>query len=1824
MGLSRLENFLRSVRGTIIYVDPNALDSTDSIENDGTSAARPFKTLQRALIESARFSYLPGLDNDKFGNTTIVLYPGDHLIDNRPGWIPITGSSFLKRDGTTSSDFYEFDLQTNFDISADNNILYKFNSVYGGVIVPRGTSIVGMDLRKTKIRPKYVPNPENNNIERSAIFRLTGACYIWQMSIFDANPNGTCFKDYTNNKFVPNFSHHKLTSFEYVDGVNPVKISDAFNTYTTDRTDLEIYYQKIGLAYGDSTNREIPNDYPGIVDIEPKVDEYRIVGSTGAEVGISSISAGDGFGGGDRTLITVTFNSNLDGLAVDTPIRINGVGISTFNGQYVVKEVISGTQIKYSTSYPPPTGINFITGQGTLNIVSDTVTSASPYIFNCSLRSVYGLCGLHADGSTATGFKSMVVAQFTGISLQKDNNAFVKYDQTTGTYVDTTSIENIYSDSLARYKPTYESYHIKASNNAFIQAVSIFAIGYSQHFEADTGGDMSITNSNSNFGAKALLARGFRDTKFIRDDQGYISHIVSPKEIQSSEVVVEFGSIDVSRTVSVANSSRLYLYNETNLSNKPISAIDGYRIGAKVGDKLNLILTNSGLTTTYSATIVMDGNSNATYQKEYNVAKQSNGLTNLISNNTITLTAPHDFINGETVRIISETGEIPDGLDLNAVYYAITNTTATGIGTTSIRLAASLNDARNGSLSSSAVTIYTAKNANLKVVSRVSDKVSGDIGHPIQFDSARSQWYIRTVSANDIYNAIRFSSLSVSPRTYFTRKPDNRNYEDTLYKFRYVIPRDTSVKARPPLDGYIFQDSTAVPSNSTEIDYQYSADNTTKTLTNSAQLRNTRFISDASWISSTATIETEKPHNLSIGSQVEVLNILSANNPTGISTFGYNGTYTVTAIPSRRKFSYTLSSNPGTFLDNTSVRNTSLPYFNRKRLPGTYIVYRTEQVQEYIQSKQDGIYQISLVNSSNTPSISPFNTLKLSQPIQYLYPQLDRDNIVSDPEPTNSFALPNPIGQVVVDDPQKSITRETLEEFLSEVKVGFGLTNIVSNSAGTAHTFFTSADHALNPIVAITTASVGTKYGTTGAVENLYNASLSGGSGEGASAVIKINPSGQITNVELMDGGSGYVVGDTLTVVGVATTTGHSPATLTVSRIYNHVGEVISLNGITNKSFTKYNGLYRITGITSSRSIQVASSSSISSPSITGVGVTITSKANAYLTGRSYTASAFTYNNVTGIATVTFTNAHNILTFDKVRISGANSSLYNGDFIVSKVNSLTSLNLNIGIGTTSPTTTGTIIIHPYGYSSKGGNNVSNGEGRLTDQYAGITTTTSAGITTTDTSISITNLTLIGLKIGDYIEIDSEIMRIRSTVNGNPVGVFRGLLGTRNDFHASGSVVKKIYPYPIELRRHSIIRASSHTFEYVGFGPGNYSSAFPDRQDRQISEQEELLSQSFKIDGGINVYTGMNNDGDFYIGNKRVSSATGQEDVFDAPVPTIRGEEILVKSGSSSAVNIINTENLNITQSLRVEGGKDGNNISEFNGPVVFNDKITSNSSRGIEGSSLYLQGNATVSRKYTVGISTPALAGNVGDIEFYSQPSDRDGSYVGWVYTSDNSWRKFGPIQDVNGRYVGIYTGTYYGDGSKLSGLDPVWITTPIGIHTSLNVGVGTTTASSTYKLDVTGSSNFKGNVNINGILNVGEIIERVTIDTTSILGGTTTTLNINLNDNNVYYYTLPATGNWIINFRSSELQQLTDFINVGETMTVAVLTTQGGTSFYNSSVLIDGSVVNVFEYGDLPIIEGNSSGIDMYTYVIIKKSDSGTTSDRFTVLRSLSQYTQQ
>ena len=1763
MPLSRLDNFLKNVRGNILYVNPNDLDATDSVENQGNSLARPFITIQRALIEAARFSYQAGLDNDRFAKTTIMIYPADHVVDNRPGWIPEGTNNFRLREGGNSNDFRAFNATSNFNLNSPNNILYKLNSVYGGVIVPRGVSLVGVDLRKTKIRPKYVPNPENDNIERSAIFRLTGGSYISEFTILDADPNGTCFKDYTENLNVPNFSHHKLTAFEYADGVNPVDINDSFLVYFSSRTDLDMYYEKVGLVYGPASGREISPDYPASgVDIQPKIDEYRIVGPTGGEVGISSIKAGDGVTA--TTTVTVTLNSGVSGLNVDTAIQINGVTEPLYDGSYVVNEVLTvdgegTTSFTYIVPTAPTDALPSPAGSS-LTLDTDTVSSASPYLFNISCRSVYGMCGLHADGSKTSGFKSMLASQFTGIGIQKDDNAFIVYDEGTGSFDDSTTIENIHSNANAKYKPSYLNYHVKASNDAFVQLVSIFGVGFSRQFVTESGGDLSVSNSNSNFGQNAFASSGYKKSSFDQDDVGYISHIIPPQQITSSPINLEYESIDVSKTISVGQTGRLYLYQQTNESSLPNSVIQGYRIGAKVDDHLQVKIG----TDEYFSRIVLD-NSEFSYQKEYNVGRNV-GTGNSISASTITLTQDHTFTEGETVRVISDNARLPDGIESNHIYYAITS----GLAANEIQLAQTYNDAITGD----EISINNL-GGSLLVQSRVSDKISGDIGHPIQFDSTQGQWYVNVATAateNQIYPTIVSLGTTdlgdATSRTFITRTPDPRSFSNKIYQARYVIPAGSGISsARPPLNSYVIQESNDVTGASNdEVALQFNPGSVT--MSNETEMRNFSFIRKSEWSGGTAYYTTELPHQLTIGSRVKINSVTSTNNPLGVGNSGFNGEFVVSGISSANQFRVTGSNyNPGDFTNNTSNRTTSLPTFQRIDSNENVYVFDSTQISEYQPGQEDGVYLLTLIDGSNEPKISPFNSndFQFSQPVRNLYPQLDRDNPQSDPNPVRTYALSSPLGKVEVDNVKNSLTKQTTEHLFFEYGVGVGLTNIVSTSS-TTHTIYTEYDHGLNRATGLIITNAGGGYGNgTGGVENIYNASLVGSAtGANATARITVDALGSITAVKLMNEGSGYAINDILNVVSTATTTGYSVASVAVTSIYNNIGETITVSGISSYSYNDYNQSYRITGINTTGEIQVTSSRPVSGFSTTGVGATESTYGSFRLTGSKLDVSSLVYNNVTGIATVTTVQNHNLITDNSIVLGGSDSSLFNGQFLVTENVGLTTFKVDIGISTLSPTPGGNIKGYYPGFVAQGGEvNVNNSalSGRNLINYAGITTVLSAAVLNATTqNIEIENVNTFNFNIGDFLLIDEEIVRIKTTVTSNPVRVFRGLFGTTATTHSIGSVVRRIKPYTVEFRRPSSIRATGHTFEYVGFGPGNYSTALPERQGVSLTPTQKVLSYNFQSSGGKNNFNGTDDEGNFFLNNSVTYSNTGKTVNYDIPSPTVTGEDPYTSANVDYTRS--NFSAGNYSDGIKVEGGLNNNIISEFQGPVVFSEKVTATSPDGLETVSVYLQGDTTVSRKYTVGLTKPTAAGNAGDVVYNANPTK--GGEQGWVYTTDRGWYSFGNISvdenldsvlydsvgvgtttvgeatfkvgagssqlTVDSTGVGIGTtangyklrvdgeisGTFVGDGSQIVNIpnDSLWagvsgVTTGIYPINNLNVGIGTTIPNEKYTLHlgtvgtsstdlyVANASRFISTANFDGNVNVSGILSATDINFT-------------------------------------------------------------------------------------------------------------------------------
>lgn len=345
----------------------------------GYSPYRPFKTLARAYAEVARRSILAGPSNDIYDRAVIFVDLTDQSAYNGRGSATVQAWG----DGAISS--------------AQLNALN--DATRPGLIVPRGVSVIGRDLRRSVVRPDVVPAATGNAITgRFPIFRVTGGTYFANFTIKD-------------NAATPS-SHHLVHTHEFCSNA-----------------DLVTYYNKIQTVFG-LTGAEVIN--PG---------ETEIVG-------------------------------------------------------------------------PAPDG-NPVEG-------TDTVIGASPYIFGCSIRSAYGMCGPLLDGRVVTGFKSMEAAQYTIVSLQRDWSAFERYSA--GTWGPVNDFSEYLSANIndiryrvggsfdyvtATYSTDYRHFGFKLIGNAFIQEVSEFVIGAAVHQWCASGSNADLSNCNSAFGGIATLAHGF-------------------------------------------------------------------------------------------------------------------------------------------------------------------------------------------------------------------------------------------------------------------------------------------------------------------------------------------------------------------------------------------------------------------------------------------------------------------------------------------------------------------------------------------------------------------------------------------------------------------------------------------------------------------------------------------------------------------------------------------------------------------------------------------------------------------------------------------------------------------------------------------------------------------------------------------------------------------------------------------------------------------------------------------------------------------------------------------------------------------------------------------------------------------------------------------------------------------------------------------------------------------------------------------------------------------------------------------------------------------
>ena len=187
-------------------------------------------------------------------------------------------------------------------------------------------------------------------------------------------------------------------------------------------------------------------------------------------------------------------------------------------------------------------------------------------------------------------FRSLVIAQFTGVSLQNDYSTWEQYDEGTDTWGNVsnfTAFEAASPNNL-RMKRLQRSFHIRAVNDAVIQLVSVFAIGQGVHHWAQSGGELTITNSNSNWGLVAGLAEGYQDVSYPQDTGFTVYGVKVPLDLSEKSNKTNIKKTFFAQTDSFASNTLTLTENLTGETDNEPDELGDYTL--RPGSKLWLEL----------------------------------------------------------------------------------------------------------------------------------------------------------------------------------------------------------------------------------------------------------------------------------------------------------------------------------------------------------------------------------------------------------------------------------------------------------------------------------------------------------------------------------------------------------------------------------------------------------------------------------------------------------------------------------------------------------------------------------------------------------------------------------------------------------------------------------------------------------------------------------------------------------------------------------------------------------------------------------------------------------------------------------------------------------------------------------------------------------------------------------------------------------------------------------------------------------------------------------------------------------------------------------
>lgn len=523
----------------VVFVAPEFAGSTDSILNDGKTL--PYQTLTRAILEVSKTHIqrilggaTPSLENDRY-----TIYYASSLVtaNNGPGTSVEDFSVNFSEQGTQQPTLAQ---------------LEQFNAENGGIIIPAGISIVGMDLKKCEIAPTYIPTYQNPGFPPRA-------------TDID-QPLSNVFK-WTGNTYLSNFSVIDKLKKRDVEEVRPTGTSNPAAVFVSSRPHGLSYNQKVDVGFKSNIERKGFSFTEGTYFASP-IDTFSFYLCS---IDLTEDSAPTNFVEYDqvpgKTVSGVKF--------IVTNELYSAHRLSVFAN--VSEDELEDYYTKVQKAFPDQFGEVVAAGKSIVSagefiivgptddrrpftLPSNTTQNSSAYLNQVNIRSEYGLCGGDFNGKTVRGFKSVIVNASTVISLQNDPAAYEIYttviNPATGlpdqrwwtlpeaTYylippeerplaiwqltteqqllllnstpieniryyyrtVDTASGENL---GLTNIDKDFRSYGFRFREKAYGQLQSVYTIGCAVGVWALNGGQISLTNSTSNFGSISFLSEAF-------------------------------------------------------------------------------------------------------------------------------------------------------------------------------------------------------------------------------------------------------------------------------------------------------------------------------------------------------------------------------------------------------------------------------------------------------------------------------------------------------------------------------------------------------------------------------------------------------------------------------------------------------------------------------------------------------------------------------------------------------------------------------------------------------------------------------------------------------------------------------------------------------------------------------------------------------------------------------------------------------------------------------------------------------------------------------------------------------------------------------------------------------------------------------------------------------------------------------------------------------------------------------------------------------------------------------------------------------------------